>query len=397
MPSSRTLPDWLSGFMEMTEESEPPFNFRLWTGISVIAAALQRKCYTSLGPKEAGALVFYPNLYILLVGPSGVRKGTAMGPGFKLLSEVGNIEISSQATTLQQLIRKMKDINYSHHDPLTGTSCFHASLTIFSKEFTVFLGYQNHQLMSHLCDWYDCEDEWTYETVSRAKEKIIGVWLNIIGATTPALIQSSLPLDAIGGGLTSRTILVYEEKKGKFIEFPFIGEKEKKLYTALKNDLEKIYLLRGNFKFTKEFIELWSGWRQEQERQPPNFHDQRFDGYISRRPNHIMKLSMVVSASARDDLVLREQDFIRAREILHSTEHNMPRVFSGVGKSDLAAITSQVAAFIATKKTTSIDELMNVFVNDIDIWSLEMRVLRTLESMGKIKIINGRQITWKET
>lgn len=394
MPTSRALPDWLSGFMEMTKDNEPPFNYRLWTGISVIAAALQRKCYASLGPKEAGALVFYPNLYVLLVGPSGVRKGTAMGPGFKLLSEIGNIKVSSQATTLQQLIRKMKDVNYSNHDPLTGTQHFHASLTIFSKEFTVFLGHQNHQLMSHLCDWYDCDDEWTYETVGRGKEKIIGVWLNIIGATTPSLIQTSLPLDAIGGGLTSRMIIVYEEKKGCFNPFPFVGDRERKLYQDLKNDLEQIYLLRGNYLFTKEFIDLWSDWRIEQETNPPDFLDQRFDGYISRRPNHMMKLSMVMSASAREDLTLRDVDFERAKEVLHAVEANMPKVFSGVGRSDLAAITSQVAAYIATKEKVTIHELMRVFINDLDLWSLEMRVLRSLESMKQIKIINGSDIEW---
>lgn len=394
MPTSRALPDWISGFMEMTSETEPPFNFRLWTAISVIAAALQRKCYTSLGPKESGALVFYPNLYILLVGPSGVRKGTAMGPGLKLLSDIGNIKVSSQATTLQQLIRKMKDVNYSSFDPLTNTQHFHASLTIFSKEFTVFLGHQNHQLMSHLCDWYDCDDEWSYETVGRGKEKIIGVWLNVIGATTPSLIQTSLPLDAIGGGLTSRMIIVYEEKKGMFQPFPFVGEREKKLYEDLKNDLEQIYLLRGNYRFTSEFVELWSDWRIEQETKPPNFLDQRFDGYISRRPNHLMKLSMVMSASSREDLTLRKEDFLRAKEVLHAVEVNMPKVFSGVGRSDLAAITNQVAAYIATKGKVTLPELLRVFVNDLDVWSMEMRVLRSLESMKQIRLNSDRTIEW---
>ena len=393
--SNRALTDWISGFMQLTENTEPPMTFRLWTAISVIASALQRKCYVSMGPKEAGALVFYPNMYILLVGPSASRKGTAMGPGKRLITDIG-ITLASEATTLQQLIRKLKSVNASSCDPLTGMTEFHASLTIFSKEFTVFLGYHNKELMAHLCDWYDCEDEWRYETVTRGIEKIIGVWLNIFGGTTPSLIQSSMPLDAIGGGLTSRIIMVYEENKDKFVPFPIVTKEEQELYTHLKNDLEKIYLLRGEFKFTKGFIEKFTEWRVEQEASPPNFHDARFEGYIGRRPNHIMKLCMIMSASERGDMVLNEKDLERSISTLAQVEVKMPRVFSGVGRSDIAPFIPMVATYIGQRKKVTISQIMNVFSGEFDAWTLSSRILRTLETMGQVRITNGKVVEWIE-
>ena len=395
MPNDRAISDWISGFMQLTENTEPPVSFRLWTAISVVASALQRKCFVSLGPKEAGALVFYPNMYILLVGPSAVRKGTAMGPGKRLLTDTG-INLSAEATTRQQLIRKFKAVNGSSADPHTGMMHFHSSLTIFSKEFTVFLGYHNHELMSHLCDWYDCEDEWEYETVARGKEKIIGVWLNLMGATTPALIQSSMPLDAIGGGLTSRMIMVYEEKKAKAVYLPIVTAEEAKLYVHLKNDLEKIQLQRGNHQFTQGFIDNWISWRQSQEIKPPDFSDNRFDGYINRRPNHVIKLCMIFSASERGDMILKEGDLARALAALSQVEVNMPRVFSGVGKSDLASLIPPVAAFIQKRGKTTVGEIMSVFVHDLDSWTLKNRILQALEDMGDIQIINGKSIQWIE-
>ena len=45
----RKLPDWLDGFMALTENSEPPVLYRKWVGISAIASALQRKVRVDLG------------------------------------------------------------------------------------------------------------------------------------------------------------------------------------------------------------------------------------------------------------------------------------------------------------------------------------------------------------
>jgi hypothetical protein len=379
----RELTDWISGFMKYMEEMESPTLFNLWTGVSCVAAALQRKCYL-----EMGMLTFYPNLYILLVGPSGARKGTAMEPGRDLLDDIG-IRMSSQAVTLQQLVRAIKQSSSTEVDQPSGEVHFHCSLTVYSKEFTVFLGYQNKELMAHLCDWYDCDKRWTYETVSRGKEEIIGVWLNIIGATTPKLIQSSLPMDAIGGGLTSRMIIVFEEGKERFA--PYV-QRDEKLRTLLRNDLEKIYLLRGKFKITKQFLEKWIEWYSKQEVNPPTFYDDRFEGYLGRRPAHILKLCMVMSASARGDMVINSDDLQRATAALETAEIKMPRAFSGVGQSKFASLIEPILGFIAEKKSTDMTELMRVFYHDADVWAME-RVLEVL-STQKYIMMSGRKITY---
>ena len=66
---ARILTDWLDNYMKYTENSEPHPRFRLWTGISVISACLMRKCKIPWGFFD-----IYPNMYIVLVGPSGVGR-----------------------------------------------------------------------------------------------------------------------------------------------------------------------------------------------------------------------------------------------------------------------------------------------------------------------------------
>jgi hypothetical protein len=385
----RELPDWIDAWMEYTDNTEPPRLFRFWTAISVIASALQRKCHVKWG----SSLVFYPNLYIVLVGPSGCRKGTAMGPGLDIIEDTGKIKLAAQATSLQALIRRLKETNYQDPDLETGTMQFHSSMTIFSKEFTVFLGFHNKELMSALCDWYDCDRRWKYDTISRKEEEILGVWVNLFGATTPSLIRSSMPLDAIGGGLTSRIIYIYEENIGKMVLFPMETEGERNLRELLLHDLNKITMMSGRFRFTENFMDVWARWRNETINNPP-FYDNRFEGYISRRPNHVMKLSMIMASSRADggQMILTGDDITRAISVIEEAELKMQNVFGGVGKSDISELLFSSMAFLKSSKTSEVPvwQLAQRFKNDMDKITLD-RVLATMEVMNIAKVIHRPQ------
>lgn len=382
--SGRKLSNWLDGFMEYTENSEPPILFRKWVGISCLAAAMMRKVKIDWGT----TLTWYPNLYIVLVGPSATGKGTAMAPGLKIINEIPGIKLSAQSTSLQALISHLKDNNLTDHNPETGETAFHSSITVYSEEFTVFLGYNNSELMSTLCDWYDCKDNWTYDTIKRNKEKINGVWVNLIGGTTPTLIRSSLPYDSIGGGLTSRIIFVYEEKPAKLVTFPIETDNERTLFKYLVHDLEKISLMSGSFKWTPGFMEVWDKWCRDARDNPP-FHDPKFDGYIGRRRVHLMKLAMIMSASkGKYDLVLTEEDLLDASQILNEVENKMAMTFKGVGKSDIADLLFRANIFLKTSKTDEIPyfQFARYFESDADKLMLD-RLLDTMEAMNSIRVI----------
>jgi len=377
---SRSNKDWITSFKDYTANSEPPDLYKEWVAISVIASALQRKCYLEWGP-----LTFYPNMYVVLVGPSGkCRKGTAMGPGYKFLRDIGS-NLAAEAITREALIRELKNCSATHIDPVDSSVSMHASLTIFSPELTVFLGYNNLQLMSDLTDWYDCRDRWTYRTKNMGTDEIVGVWVNLIGATTPELIQSTLPRDAIGGGLSSRIIFVYEEKKGKIVPAPFLTDKEVALREGLLSDLERIGMMSGTFKVDQDFVDLWIEWYTAQEDNPP-FDDQRFAGYFERRPNHVLKLSMILSASEGDSQILTKKILERAIDVLTRTEKKMPYTFSGYGKSEISEVMSRVMAFIANAGETTFEELMKNFYYDADQETMQ-KILGTLSSMGYCTVV----------
>jgi len=383
MSDKRNLPDWINGFMLLSENSEPPILFRKWTAISTVASALQRKCRVEIGI----SLTFYPNFYIVLVGPSATGKGTAMKYAYDILENVPAIRLSAQATSLQALIRRMKETNLTDVDFETGKQYFHSSMTIFSNEFTVFLGYHNRELITSLCDWYDCHNKWIYDTIKRDKEEIIGVWVNLLAGTTPDNIQSSLPMEAIGGGLTSRIIFVMEDKKDKLVVFPAVTQRELDLQQHLIHDLEQISLMSGIFHFTEDAMAYYSEWCYLADRNPP-FHDPKFDGYNGRRRKHLLSLAMVCSASKSSNFILTKDDIERASKLLTEVEVKMGTVFRGMGKSDISALISDAIVFIENSITPDIPvfQFARYFEGNMDKLSMD-RVLMTLEASNYIKII----------
>lgn len=357
----RIVSDWIDSYMEFTKNSEPPETYKKWTAISLIASVLQRKVYLEWGP-----ITFYPNMYIVLVGPSGkCRKGTAMGVGGKFLRKIG-IPLAAEATTREALIRSLAEAGEDGGFSVDGEGEVydHASLTIFSPELTVFLGYNNLQLISDLTDWYDCRDEWEYRTKNSGTDTIKGVYVNLLGATTPDLVRSALPQDAVGGGLSSRMIFVSEWEKSQVVPFPFLTDDDLALYDKLEHDLEEIYYLRGDFGITEEFKRLYASWYRDSEKNPPFKDNPKFEGYINRRANHVLKLCMILSASESSDMVIKSSHFERAVDTLEEVEKKMPSVFFGHGTAENADLTGRVLQTISAvgDKGIHVDRVMRTYI-----------------------------------
>ena len=372
----RLLDDWIDTYLEYTEISEPSRMYRLWSAIAVIAGCLQRKCRLNWG-----SLTFYPNMYIVFVGPPAARKGTAMDQGFFFLDKL-NIKVAAEAITREMLIRDLKNSNDNDMDIKTGKMIFHSSLTIWSQELTVFLGYNNMQLLSDLTDWYDCRNKWVYRTKHEGVDDIVGVFVNLCGATTPELIRSMMPLNAIGGGLTSRMIFIFEFDKGKVVPYTHSPEE---LENKLLSDLEKIRMMSGRFSGTDAFMELWVDWYIEANKNPP-FKDSRFDGYMQRRGNHIMKLSMILNASRTGDMIITDKDLQRAIDVLNMTEKKMLNTFSGVGKAPLSDVMAKVMVDISMSGEDWVlfSELLDKYKDDADDWGME-KIMKTLEKSKWVK------------
>jgi len=79
---SRILPNWIDGYLTYMKDTEPPVTYFLWTAIGTLAGALQRRVYMSWGHNK-----IFPNMFIFLMGRSGLGKGIAMGPALEMFKK----------------------------------------------------------------------------------------------------------------------------------------------------------------------------------------------------------------------------------------------------------------------------------------------------------------------
>lgn len=371
--TERAYPDWIEAFLNLTEKTEPPRSFRFWTAVGTLAAVLQRKCWLKWG----GTL--YPNMYLIFVAPGGkARKSFALDMGREILEMLG-IEMAPETTTREALIRRLKNSNFQFVEG--NRPIYHHSLTAFSSELTVLLGYKNQQFMADLCDWFDCRKLWRYETKDKKlTDNIHNLWFNLIGGTTPESLAASLPEEAIGGGLTSRIIFICEDKKGKVVyippnvntelwEKPFTIDKEiEEEKVRVKDALGKIHLLQGEFKVTEDFADIWIGFKKHHE-ENPLFENTPLSSYNERRQIHILKLCMILNASRSDEMIMKAQDLERAIDEITKVERYMLRAFAGVGGSPIATLVSNLTRIIITKKSILYSDLMkipNIYYNADD-------------------------------
>ncbi len=172
--SGRVLEDWLNAYVQYAKNSEPPLIFHPWIGISMLAGALGRKVHTSLGFET-----LYPNLYIILLAPSGCRKSTAINIGRQIITPIAGVKIGAQATTREMLIKDMAESMVTAFDE-EDTPFFHSSFTQIASELHVFLRRANVELLADMCSWYDCESPWENRTKTSGIDTINGICLNLI-------------------------------------------------------------------------------------------------------------------------------------------------------------------------------------------------------------------------
>lgn len=317
--------------MDYTQHSEAPDSFHFWTGVSAIAGALRRQVWI-----DQGYFDWVPNFYIILVAPPGVvSKSTTTSIGMRLLRQIPSIHFGPQVITWQALIKSMGEACDEVPMP-DGTFLPMSCLTIESGEFGTFLNPNDREMIDVLTSLWDGRaGVWDKVTKTQGSDAIQNPWINIISCTTPTWIYGNLPEHMIGGGFTSRCILVYADKKRRLVAYPgeALPPNFKQQEAALVHDLEMISMLRGEYKLDADAKAWGTEWyRRHYEAKHENISGSALDGYLARKQTHIHKLAMVLAASQHSELIIRKEELIAASDIITSLEGDMHKVFSSIAR-----------------------------------------------------------------
>lgn len=319
----------IQSFLSYTDGINSPEIFRLWSAISTVAGALERRVWV-----ETGRGAIYPNLYVMLIAPPGVGKSRAIDYVLDFWLASRELRVAPDSLTKAALVDAVADASRKIViDPTTMVEF--NSLLVPASELGVLLPSHDLEFLNTLNYIYD-NPRYYRERRRHAKGDPIEITkpqLNIIGGTQPAYLASLLPEEAWGMGFMSRMLMIYATEPVDVPLFSEGNEENQAFFRCIADDIKGLVRLHGVFAWDEDVKAAIEKWVKD--KCPPRPEHSKLSHYIARRPVHILKLMQVSSASRSDEMLITMDDFERAKTWLFEAEHYMPDIFKDmVYKSD---------------------------------------------------------------
>jgi len=373
-----------------TEHLESSELYLTWGAYALLGANVGRRVFLKTGFREV-----YPNLYIVIVGPSGWgRKGTAFTPVHSLVRLMGTALCPEKISGAERMVWRMREKAGEDFECRERGHIRQSNMACFSEELIVFLRTppHNRDLLAVLTDWYDAPAHlWTYETFKHDEIEIRNPIFSLYGASSPEHLQEILPGKFMQGGFASRTIFVWSSGKRK--STPEEPPPNKSLEGSLLAGLADMRKMVGQIKPSKAAQSWYKAWYLEEDQRNSRGEwavmDHHFRDYCGRRPTHLRKLA-ILNAVAKARLSIEVTDFEEALDLLLRTEQHMPQVFQGKGSAPHAELMFKVREWIQGKGPCARSEVMRAFPNDLDQQIMD-RIEQTLYESGFMQVtVSGR-------
>ena len=379
----RQLNNWLKAWMEFTRDTESPDAYHFWTGATLVSSMTKRQVYVDMNFFRV-----YPNLYTILVGPSGARKSAAADLGIAIAETVGIRKFSDKITGAA-LIRDLSEASEKRVDEKKGEVELCSPIMIYASELGVFMGPDAYGsgVIADLTDLYGCPNKWEKKTISRDSEMVVAPYVTMLAASTPQTLKDVIPTGAVGQGFTSRILFIWAGGRRKRVPIPNWGVEHEAIRRNLIHDLGEIGKVRGIFKFSPQGLNEYQRHYLNRPEPEDEFEDERLRGYSSRKDIHTLKLAQILSLSDGDSLVITEREILGAIDAIHWLDTGLANVFAGHGHTasseDTVRVFRQVEAGTARLGWISRTELMKRNFSNLNAHEFAI-VIQTLTESGAI-------------
>lgn len=382
---------WLRTYLELHEGSEVPDMFTVWCGLTVISAAVGRKVWMDME-----FFKIFPNLYTVLIASSGrCRKSTAIRMGEKVLHEASRVQgvslnIISQKITPEGLVEALQDEEAG--DPGTGI--------IIASELSTFLNRRSYEMGmgTILVDLFDCSDiPFEYRTKARGVETIDQPCIILLGASTTDWLRDAVPIEAVGGGLTSRIIFVFQKEPKNLVPFPSKGKNFLRKEKVLIQRLGQIFQVSGKMRMTEDAKDLYKREYIRFFSESTLFNDKYLSGYASRRMVHLIKLGMLISLSEGTDLVVDGRHLDASTGFLEESEKTLREVMNLVTSTRVGSLLEWVYGKISSRSPCPRTVLLQNTSHQINARELS-DIVDTLVKSNRVQVeTDGRKVTYVAT
>lgn len=351
-------------------DSESPNTFHRWSLLTVTGAWLGRRAWLPFGADKINC-----NMYVMLMGKAGSRKSTAIKAAVNFIKAVGYNKIAAGKSSKEAFLLDLAgDSNIIAAQDILESNLFgdsqreDAEVLIAADEFNVFVGNGNIEFLTELGNMWDYDGEFKSRVKNSASAHIYNPTISILAGNTSTNFSLAFPVEAIGQGIFSRLLLIHGEKTGKHLTIPPTPDE-----LAHKMLMERFYAMREQVTGAMRLTETAYNLLDKIYKTFPGVRDIRFESYGNRRLTHLIKISIILTAS-RLSREITEQDVLKANTILAHAEHSMPKALGEFGKARHSDITNKIISVL--------EDSPHPIVSDKELWK---QVYNDLESIDRLR------------
>lgn len=385
---------------EVLPDVETPESWLYWSIMYVISSSAANKYYVT---SFKGKHLYYPNLYVMLFGESGLGKAFGITLAKKMLRAADITRLIDGRSSIQAIIKEGSTSLSREGKPIFTD----ARMAIVNGELSSAI-ITDPAALTILTDLFDSHDnpDWTNTLKGDGKEKLKFPYVTCLFGSSPSHFYDKIPQANIDGGYIGRNLIIYEDTRSKYID-PFDSEEDEKA----KEDMIMNYIIP---KYVPHLIEiskrpktrlilsepariLMNTWRKEWRLNQHIYNDKT--GFINRVPDHVIKVAMCLTLSRFDYTgIIEISDIQEAIEKVTSLVYAAQKTIAGSGIDPTAQQTKKVIDILLAapeNQMTKTDMLVAGYGN-FDLIALD-RIVDTLLEMKWLRrerVGVGKNIDW---
>ncbi len=332
-PDFETLvPDgWFKRYIEWTAEHESPVQYHFASALTIISSGIGRETRIDWEARD-----IYPNLYSLLIGPTGARKGAAIDKALQLVvPAMGCPLLPSEGTHqgfAEALRRRLDD---------TGGLC--SDGLIVAPEFSVLMSKDSNKsdLVKWLTDWYDSPKHWARALRGDPDYELRNVCVSVLGGSNIAWLRT-MPADAITGGFMPRFVLFDAQDKRFWKARPrFSSTLEKELQNQLVQAAENLPECIGFDDEAGRYLDYW--YEHDIREAYEASTDEQYQAWLARKQAAAMKIAAVWQiADGGPKDVIHKKWLHQARTVVDWGDTSVDKIYGVLGVTQEAQVTDDV-------------------------------------------------------
>lgn len=309
-------------YMHMVGKSEVPRAYHEWACLSLMAACVADRVWLE---KFKGSKLA-PNLYVILIGPSGDGKGVGISRALKFVKDLPIVNTYRGKSTGQYLI---EHLGRQRKLPDGRRVIENAKLYLATPELSMSVGTGQiaDDFIKIMTDLWEGGDEIPLQFGTRMYGNVVirGQCINWIGGSTKQWFVDTLNLAAIKGGAVARMVLVVAQAD------PSVRYTEPVLpddYDEVRDHLQARVLMltsaEGMFEKSREAWEVEDRWYHDPARQPPD--DDALVPTWKRQHDLVLKLAQLYCLADGRDLVIGRDHMTKAISMSYTAQRGLPEI-----------------------------------------------------------------------